>query len=74
MSSLFSRNLIIKIVSTEDNIEVDNNNQENEQNDNQNKSAEDSMNKNSGDISVEQVAKMFNGEIIETNPDIISNK
>ncbi len=73
-SSLFSRNLIIKIVSTEDNIEVDNNNQEKEQNDNQNKSAEDSMNKNSGDISVEQVAKMFNGEIIETNPDIISNK
>ena len=73
-SSLFSRNLIIKIVSTEDNIEVDNNNQENEQNDNQNKSTEDSMNKNSGDISVEQVAKMFNGEIIETNPDIISNK
>ncbi|HMA60972.1 MAG TPA: DNA polymerase III subunit gamma/tau [Halanaerobiales bacterium] len=74
LSSLFSRNLIIKIVSTEDNIEVDNNNQEKEQNDNQNKSAEDSMNKNSGDISVEQVAKMFNGEIIETNPDIISNK
>ena len=73
-SSLFSRNLIIKIVSTEDNIEVDNNNQENEQNDNQNKSTEDSLNKNSGDISVEQVAKMFNGEIIETNPDIISNK
>ncbi len=74
LSSLFSRNLIIKIVSTEDDIEVDNNNQEKEQNDNQNKSAEDSMNKNSGDISVQQVAKMFNGEIIETNPDIISNK
>jgi len=73
-SSLFSRNLIIKIVSTQDNIEVDNNNQEKEQHDNQNKSAEDSMNKNSGDISVQQVAKMFNGEIIETNPDIISNK
>jgi hypothetical protein len=32
------------------------------------------MNRNSGEISVEDVANMFDGEIIETNPDIISNK
>jgi hypothetical protein len=60
-------NLRVKVVSSTD--EVDKENKKSSSN-----SKNEKMNRNSGEISVEDVANMFDGEIIETNPDIISNK
>src|SRR6056297_1611948 len=72
-SRLFSRNCKVKVVSDQDNIDQASNNNDNiKKNNNKNKNKE--KNKNAGEISVQQVANMFDGEIIETNPDIISNK
>lgn len=69
-SRQFSRNCQVKIVSEND-VESSNLKDASEDNDTNSKK---NKNENSGEISAEEVAKMFDGEIIETNPDIISNK
>ena len=69
-SRLFSKNCNVKIVSDNDNVGQDNN----QNSDNKKKMNNRNQNENSGEVSVKQVAKMFDGEIIETNPDILSNK
>ena len=69
-SRLFSKNCNVKIVSDNDNVGQDNN----QNTDNKKKMNNRNQNENSGEVSVKQVAKMFDGEIIETNPDILSNK
>lgn len=69
-SNQFSINSIIEIVSEG---EMEKTDYEDETEDVNNSSVQDE-DTNSGDISAEEVAKMFDGEIIETNPDIISNE
>ena len=69
-SRLFSKNCNVKIVSDNDNVGQNNN----QNTDNKKKMNNRNQNENSGEVSVKQVAKMFDGEIIETNPDILSNK
>ncbi len=69
-SRQFSTNCQVKIVAEND---VESLGVKNEDEDS-NINSKQSKNKNSGEISAEEVAKMFDGEIIETNPDIISNK
>ena len=69
-SRQFSKNCRVKIVAEGDveNSELNDEDKKNSTN------PKKSKNKNSGEISAEDVAEMFDGEIIETNPDIISNK
>lgn len=69
-SRQFSKNCRVKIVAEDDVQNTDLKDESEENNTNLKKS----KNENSGEISAEDVAKMFDGEIIETNPDIISNK
>jgi DNA polymerase-3 subunit gamma/tau len=69
-SRQFSRTCRVKVVAEGD-VENTGSNDESRK---KSKSSKKSKNKNSGEISAEDVAKMFDGEIIETNPDIISNK
>jgi len=69
-SRLFSKNCNVKIVSDNDNVGQDNS----QDKDNKKNVNNRNQNENSGEVSVKQVAKMFDGEIIETNPDILSNK
>lgn len=68
-SRLFSVNCIIKIVSSTDSVNIDESSKQTSPTEN-----DINENNNSGDVTVEEVADMFNGEIIETNPDILSNK
>jgi DNA polymerase-3 subunit gamma/tau len=69
-SRLFSKNCNVKMVSDNDNVGQNNN----QNSDNKKNMNNRNQNENSGEVSVKQVAKMFDGEIIETNPDILSNK
>jgi|AntRauTorckE6833_2_1112554.scaffolds.fasta_scaffold00771_4 DNA polymerase-3 subunit gamma/tau len=70
-SRQFSKNCTVKVISDEQNVKS--NQKDNNNSNNYNKNEEYSSN-NKSDSGIDQVAKMFDGQIIETDPDIISDK
>ncbi|MGM0445833.1 MAG: DNA polymerase III subunit gamma/tau [Bacillota bacterium] len=70
-SRQFSINCTVKVVSDGDNFSSNQKDNNNLNNNNQN---EDYSSNNKSNSGIDQVAKMFDGQIIETDPDIISDK
>ena len=72
-SRQFSKNCTVKVISDGGNISSDQNvnNNSNDYNKNNEEYSSNNSKNNSG---IDQVAKMFDGQIIETDPDIISDK